>query len=150
MRPAGTRARERGAAALEFALVFVAVWAVLLSCWVAGNIALQRSLIKEAARDAAMLLANATPAELASTTAIDQLETRAEELLRDAVEQGGNEPGSIEIFRDNAIDTYNPSLTSVRVSVEALITEHVFDSFPFEHSVSITVEVPYGSRLAGP
>lgn len=150
MSPPDRRGRERGAAALEFALVFVAVWAVLLSCWVAGNVALQRSLIKAAARDAAMLVANATPAELASAATINQLETRAEALLRNAVEQAGNEAGSIEIFRDNAIGTYNPSLTSVRVSVEALITEHVFATFPFEHTLVVTVEVPHGSRLAGP
>lgn len=150
MRPVRQPMRPHGSATIEFALVCIAVWAVLLLCWVAGNIAMQRSIIKGAARDAAMLVANASVAELASTATLNQLETRAELALAAAVERGGNQVGSIDIVRRNAIDTYNPSLRLVQVSVEALVTEHVFDSFPFEHSVSITVEVPYGSRLAGP
>ena len=150
MKPGLQRKRPRGSATIEFALVFIAVWAVLLLCWVAGNIALQRAVIKGAARDAAMLVANASVSELASADALNELETRAELALAAAVERGGNQVGSIDIVRRNAIDTYNPSLRLVQVSVETLVTEHVFDSFPFEHSVSITVEVPYGSRLAGP
>lgn len=150
MKPAGQPRQVRGSATIEFALVFIAVWAVLLLCWVAGNIALQRSLIKGAARDAAMLVANATSAELASADALNALETRAEDTLAAAIEKGGNQVGSIEIVRSNAISAYNPSLRLVQVSVEALVTEHVFDTFPFEHSVILTVEVPYGSRLAAP
>jgi Flp pilus assembly protein TadG len=150
MKPALQRRRLRGSATIEFALVFIAVWAVLLLCWVAGNIAMQRSLIKNAARDAAMLVANATSSELASSDTLNQLEARAEDTLAAAIEYGGNQVGSIEIVRSNSISAYNPSLRLVQVSVEALVTEHVFDSFPFEHSVMITVEVPYGSRLAAP
>lgn len=150
MRPPLSIRRERGAAVIEFALVFVAVWTVLQACWIAGNVALQRSLIKEAARDAAMLVANATSAELASSATIGELEDEAEAAIRYAIERAGNQAGSIQIFRDNAINTYNPSLRTVRVSVEALVTEQVFAQFPFEHSISITVEVPHGGRLASP
>lgn len=149
MRPAPAPERMRGAAAIEFALVFLALWFVVLSCWVAGNIALKRSLVKEAARDAARMVANAVSSELASSDDLDLLEERAEQLMQDAIERAGVQPGSIDIDRTNRTATYAPSLRVVRVSGEALITEQVF-AYPIEHSVQISVEVPHGGRLASP
>lgn len=149
MKSATARIRMRGAAAIEFALVFLAVWFVVLSCWVAGNIALKRSLVKEAARDAARMVANAASSELASADDLDLLEERAEQLLEDAIGRAGVQAGSIDIDRTNHTATYAPSLRVVRVSGEALITEQVF-AYPIEHTVQINVEVPHGSRLAAP
>lgn len=141
--------RMHGAAAIEFALVFLAVWWVVMSCWMAGHIVLQRSLVKEAARDAARMVANAASSELASADDLDALEERAEQMLQDAIERAGVQAGSIDIDRENSTNTYAPSLRVVRVSVEALITDQVF-AYPIEHSVDISVEVPHGSRLAAP
>ncbi|HEY1044100.1 MAG TPA: TadE family protein [Telluria sp.] len=142
--------RWRGSATVEFALVFIAVWTVVVLCWVAGSVALQRNLIKAAARDAAMMVADATPAELASTAAIGDLEDRAETALREAIEREGNEVNSINIVRRN-LNAYNPSLRTVQVSVEAVVAENVFPNvLPLGMAVAITVEVPHGGRLSGP
>jgi hypothetical protein len=143
--------RMRGAAVVEFALVFVGTWTVVVLCWVAGNIALQRSLIKAAARDAAMLVANANPAEMATSAAVNQLEDRAEALLQEAVERGGSEVSYVNIAR-RVTGSYGPALNTVRVTVDATVVENVFpNSFMFgQYPVTITVEVPYGGRLSGP
>lgn len=149
MRTPDARRRMQGAAAIEFALVFLALWFVVLSCWVAGTISMQRNMIKDAARNAAMLVVNATPAELATPAAISALEQRAEDQFRAAIESAGHTAPAIDIDRDEAINGYDPSLSVVRVSVEASISENVF-GFGIEHSLDVSLEVPYGGRLAGP
>lgn len=152
MSPVTFPRRERGSAAIEFAVVFIAVWAVVLLCWVAGRIALERNLIKDAARNAAMLVADATTSELASSSAVSALEDRVEATLTEAIEGAGNEVDTVRIRRRNSISGYDPALRTVVVEVDALYTEQIFpDTLPFgQYSVSVTVEVPYGSRLAGP
>lgn len=152
MKPLPRLRRARGAAAIEFALVFISVLTVVIICWIAGNMALQRSLIKDAARNAAMLVADATPAELASSAAISDLEERAEATLTEAIERAGSAVQSVQIRRRNAVTGYNPALRTVEVDVEAIYSEQVFpDTLPFgEFAIGLTVEVPHGSRLAGP
>lgn len=149
MKPATAFERMRGAAAIEFALVFLALWFVVMSCWMAGHVVLQRSLVKEAARDAARMVANAASSELASADDLDTLEERAEQMLEDALARAGVQPDSIDIDRENRTIGYAPSLRVVQVEVRALITDQVF-AYPIEHGVYVNVEVPHGSRLASP
>lgn len=150
MRPAPASARMRGAAAIEFALVFIALWWVVMSCWVAGHIVLQRSLVKEAARDAGKLWANAASSELASPDDLEVLDERAEQLLEDALARSGVYPGPVSIRPVYRVTTHAPTLKSVRVSGQATIVMDVLPAYPIEHTFDFLVEVPHGSRLATP
>lgn len=146
-----TRSTNGGAAALELAFVLLASWMLIVMVWILGNIILQRSIIRAAALNAAELIASATPAELASADTIALIEQRAEEVLREAIERGGNEVLEIDIDR-NSRSFYPPDLQTVEVKVEANIGERVFPNAMVFGGVSerIVVEVPYGGRLAGP
>lgn len=150
MKPAFRNYRERGSAAIEFALVFLAVWVVVMVCWVAGNMALQRSLIKQAARDAALMVANANVVEMTTTGAASDVEDRAEAALREAIERGGNEVTYVDFTR-RVLGGYSPALRFVQVTVDADVTESVFPTLLDygRHTVTITVEVPYGGRVPG-
>jgi len=150
MRHATLHQRMRGAAAIEFALVFIAMWWVVMSCWVAGHVALQRSLVKEAARDAGRMWANAASSELASADEVDLLDGRAEQLLQDALAHSGIQAGPVNIMPVFRTSSHAPSLKAVKVSGQATIVVDVLPAYPFEHTFYFAVEVPHGSRLATP
>lgn len=147
MRPGASHHWMRGAAAIEFALVFIAMWWVVMSCWVAGHVALQRSLVKEAARDAGRMWASAATPELASADEVDALDARAEQLLEQALGHSGIQAGPVTIMPVYRSNAHAPTLKAVKVSGSATIMVDVLPAYPFEHTFYFAVEVPHGSRL---
>lgn len=143
--------RQRGAAAVECAFSCLAIWIMLMAVWVLGQLSYQRSLIRAAARDAAQMIAGATPSERAVPGAVAALQASAENALRAAVEAQGNEVELI-VIAQYPLNNYSPSLSRVVVTVNANIMESVFPNWGAYggFAENITVEVPYGSRIGGP
>lgn len=146
-----SRKRQEGVAAVELAIIYVTMFAIIPFVFLIGRLFLQYNVIKHAAFDAAQYVASSGVAKLSSSIALVKMNAH---LL---VERNARAAGQVDIL--NTEVTCKPSIKcaeaeTIEFIVIASITDYgflgliqeFFGDGSGEYTFQVAVEVPNASR----
>lgn len=144
-------ARLQGSVLIEFTLVVLLLLTLMSATWRLGHVMWQESVLVAAVEDAANMVANTPALDMLDQNAADDVTAMAVDMIRDAIDESGNQRGSVIVSCAPASCAASANPARVRVEATAFVTDSVFTFFGYDgFPMTFEMEVAYAGRSPTP